>query len=219
MRFKEEEQEYRYFPEPDLVPLHFDQADIDTARAALPELPDAKRLRFGTQYGLRDYEASILTASRPLADYFEEAASGADARAIANYVIGDSGKAAECFGAGDWGNESDAPLNLRDLNRPAGKSAKITNNIAKTVLAEMFATGQTAQQVVDAKGLAVVSDDSAITEEVDKVIAANPDVVAKIKGGNDKGKGFLTGQVMKAMKGQARPDVVNRLIDERLAAL
>ena len=96
---------------------------------------------------------------------------------------------------------------------------KITNNIAKQVLEEMFETGQTAQAIVDAQGLAVVSDEGPIAAAVDEVLAANPDVVAKIKAGNDKSKGFLTGQVMKAMRGQGKPDVVNRLIDEKLAQI
>ncbi len=114
MRFKEEEQEYRYFPEPDLVPLHFDEPDIEAARAALPELPDAKRQRFVTQYGLRDYEASILTASRPLADYFEEAAAGADAKAIANYVTGDLAKLLNASGQ-EIRETKVTPANLREL--------------------------------------------------------------------------------------------------------
>lgn len=217
MRFKEEEQEYRYFPEPDLVPLHFDDADVESTRAELPELPDAKRERFVTQYGLRDYDATILTASRPLADYFEEAAEGADAKAIANYVTGDLARLLNASGLEITDSKVTA-ANLRDLIA-LRESGKITNNTAKAVLDEMFETGGTAQSIVDAKGLAAVSDDSAIIAEVDKALAANPDIVAKVKGGNDKSKNALTGQVMKALKGQARPDIVNRLIDERLAAL
>jgi len=108
--------------------------------------------------------------------------------------------------------------NLRELIT-LRDSGKITNNSAKAVLAEMFETGETAAMIVEAKGLAAVSDDGAIANEVDKAIAANPDVVAKIKAGNEKSKGFITGLVMKAMKGQARPEIVNRLIDEKLAAL
>ena len=217
MRFKEEEQEYRYFPEPDLVPLHFDDADIEAARAALPELPDAKRERFIAGYGLRPYEASLLTASRPLADYFEEAAAGADPKAIANYVMGDLARLLNASGR----EISECPVTPAGLRALIGlrDAGKITNNTAKAVLAEMFETGQSAQAIVDARGLAVVSDDAALAAEVDRVIAANPDIVAKVKAGNDKSKNALTGQVMKAMKGQARPDAVNRLIDERLAAL
>ncbi len=216
MRFKEEEQEYRYFPEPDLVPLHFDDADVEAARAALPELPDAKLARFVAQYGLRPYDAAILTASRPLADYFEAAAEGSDARAVANYVTGDLARLLNASGR-EIGDSPITPQNLRDLLllRDGGG---ITNTIAKTVLDQMFETGQTARQIVDAQGLAAVSDDAAIAAEVDKVMAAHPDIIAKIKAGNEKTKGFLTGQVMKAMKGQARPDIINRLIDERLAS-
>ena len=216
MRFKEEEQEYRYFPEPDLVPLHFDDADVEAARAALPELPDAKLARFVAQYGLRPYDAAILTASRPLADYFEAAAEGSDARAVANYVTGDLARLLNASGR-EIGDSPITPQNLRDLLllRDGGG---ITNTIAKTVLDQMFETGQTARQIVDAQGLAAVSDDTAIAAEVDKVMAAHPDIIAKIKAGNEKTKGFLTGQVMKAMKGQARPDIINRLIDERLAS-
>lgn len=216
MRFKEEEQEYRYFPEPDLVPLHFEDADVEAARQMLPELPDAKRARFVTQYGLREYDAGILTASRPLADYFEAAAAGGvDPKSVANYVTGELARLLNASGQ-DIIESKVTPQNLRELLslRDAGK---ITNAVAKTVLEEMFTTGQTAAQIVDAKNLAVVSNDSAIAAEVENVLAANPDVVAKIKAGNDKSKGFLTGQVMKALKGQGRPDVVNRLIDEKLA--
>ncbi|MBV9850598.1 MAG: Asp-tRNA(Asn)/Glu-tRNA(Gln) amidotransferase subunit GatB [Armatimonadetes bacterium] len=218
MRFKEEEQEYRYFPEPDLVPLHFDDADIEAARAALPELPDAKRERFVSQYGLREYDAEILTASRPLADYYEEAAGdGADPKAIANYVTGDLARLMNASGQ-EITEIKVSPVSLRELIQ-LRDSGKITNAIAKQVLPEMFETGWSAQAIIDAKGLAVVGDESAIAAEVDKVLAANPDVIAKIKAGNEKSKGFLTGQVMRAMKGQAKPDVVNRLIDEKLAQL
>ncbi len=215
MRFKEEEQEYRYFPEPDLVPLHFEDVDIEAVRAALPELPDAKRERFTTQYGLRPYDAAILTSSRPLADYYEAAArTGADPKAVANYVTGDLARLLNASGQ-DIGDTKITPDHLGAL-LALRDSGKITNVIAKTVLEEMFGTGQSAQEIVEARGLAVVSDEGAIEAEVDKVMAANPDVVAKIKAGNDKSKGFLTGQVMKAMRGQARPDVVNRILDARL---
>ncbi len=215
MRFKEEEQEYRYFPEPDLVPLHFETPDIDDARAALPELPDAKRARFTAQYGLRPYDAAILTSSCPLADYYEEAAGGsADPKAVANYVTGDLARLLNASGQ-EITDCKVTPAALREL-LTLRDSGQITNTIAKDVLAQMFATGQSAPAIVEAQGLAAVSDEGAIESEVDKVLAANPDVVAKIKAGSDKSKGFLTGQVMRALRGQARPDVVNRLLDERL---
>ncbi len=216
MRFKEEEQEYRYFPEPDLVPLHFDDGDIEAARAALPELPDAMRARFVAQYGLRDYDAEILTASRPLADYFEQAAQGdVDAQAVANYVTGDLARLMNASGQAIT-EVRVTPTDLRELIslRDAGR---ITNGVAKSVLDQMFRTGEKAQAIVDVQGLSVVSDEGPIAAAVDQVLAANPDVVAKIKAGNDKSKGFLMGQVMKALKGQGKPDVVTRLIDEKLA--
>ena len=216
MRFKEEEQEYRYFPEPDLVPLHFAEADVEAARAVLPELPDAKRERFVSQYGLREYDAEILTASRPLAAYYEEAAqNGVDPKAIANYLTGDLARLMNASGQ-EISEIQIPPANLRQLLQ-LRDGGKITNAIAKQVLTEMFETGQPAQAIVDAQGLAVVSDEGPIAAAVAQVLAANPDVVAKIRAGNDKSKGFLTGQVMKAMRGQAKPDVVNRLIDEKLA--
>jgi aspartyl-tRNA(Asn)/glutamyl-tRNA(Gln) amidotransferase subunit B len=217
MRFKEEEQEYRYFPEPDLVALHFDDAVVEEARAALPELPDAKRERFVTEYGLRPYDAAILTGSRPLAAYFEDAAQGADAKAIANYITGDLARLLNASGQ-DITETKVSPASLRELIT-LRDSGRITNASAKTVLAEMFETGGEPSAIVAARGLAAVSDDSAIAAEVERVLAANPDVVAKIKAGNDKSKGFLTGQVMKALKSQAKPDIVNRLLDEKMAAL
>jgi aspartyl-tRNA(Asn)/glutamyl-tRNA(Gln) amidotransferase subunit B len=218
MRFKEEEQEYRYFPEPDLVPLHFDDADVEAARAALPELPDAKRERFVAEYGLREYDAAILTASRPLADYFEEATQGGsvDAKAIANYVTGDLARLMNASGQ-EIGEIHVSPAQLRELIQ-LRDSGKVTNNLAKQILDEMFATGGTAPEIMKAKGWETVSDEGAIAAAVDKALADNPDVVVKIRAGNDKSKGFLMGQVMKALRGQGKPDVVTRLIDERLAS-
>lgn len=217
MRFKEEEQEYRYFPEPDLVPLHFDDSVVDAARAALPELPDAKRERFISQYSLRPYEAEILTSSRPIADYYEEAATdGVDPKAVANFVTGELARLLNLANT-EISDAKIKPAQLRELIQ-LRDSGKITNNSAKQVLEEMFESGQSAQAIVKQRGLEVVSDQGAIAAEVDKVLAANPDVVAKIKAGNEKSKGFLVGQVMKALRGQGKPDVVNRLIDEKLAA-
>ncbi|BDI30707.1 aspartyl/glutamyl-tRNA(Asn/Gln) amidotransferase subunit B [Capsulimonas corticalis] len=215
MRFKEEEQEYRYFPEPDLVPLHFHDADIEAARAALPELPDAKRERFVTQYGVRPYDAAVLTSSRSVADFYEAAATdGVDPKAIANYVTGELARLLNASGQ-DITQTKVTPAALRDLI-VLRDSGKITNGVAKTVLEKMFETGQSAPEIVEAEGLAAVDDEGAIAAEVDKVLEANPDVVAKIKAGNDKSMAFLTGQVMRATKGKARPDVVNRLLADRI---
>ncbi len=216
MRYKEEEQEYRYFPEPDLIPLHFDDGQIEHWRSELPELPNAKRERFIAQYGLGDYDAGVLTASRAVADYFEEASNGADPKAIANYVTGDLMRLINASTGTIEASRVTAPM-LRDLINTRDKG-EITNNIAKSVLEEMFETGKPASEIIESRGIKVVTDEGAIYAEIDKVIAANPDVVAKIKAGNDKVAGFLVGQIMKATKGQARPDIVNKLLKERLEA-
>ena len=217
MRFKEEEQEYRYFPEPDLVPLHFDQATIDAVREKMPELPDAKLQRFVQVFGLREYDAAVITASRPLADYYEAACAGdVDAKAVANFVTGELSRLINASGV-EINDVKVSPDNLRALLQ-LRDSGKITNAVAKSVLVTMFDTGQTAKDIVDSGGLEVVSDEGAISAEIDSVLAANADVVAKIQAGNDKSMGFLVGQVMKATKGKAKPDVVNRLLKEKLGS-
>ena len=217
MRFKEEEQEYRYFPEPDLVPLHFDQATIDAVREKMPELPDAKLQRFVQVFALREYDAAVITASRPLADYYEAACAGdVDAKAVANFVTGELSRLINASGV-EINDVKVSPDNLRALLQ-LRDSGKITNAVAKSVLVTMFDTGQTAKDIVDSGGLEVVSDEGAISAEIDSVLAANADVVAKIQAGNDKSMGFLVGQVMKATKGKAKPDVVNRLLKEKLGS-
>jgi aspartyl-tRNA(Asn)/glutamyl-tRNA(Gln) amidotransferase subunit B len=150
-----------------------------------------------------------------MADYYEQAvASGADAQSVANYVTGELMRLINAS-AGDITGIKVSALQLAGLLkiRDAGT---ITNNIAKAVLEEMFESGKDAQTIIDARGIAVVSDEGAIIAEIDKVIAANADVVAKIKAGNDKSIGFLVGQIMKATKGQARPDLVNKLLKDRI---
>ena len=215
MRYKEEEQEYRYFPEPDLIPLHFEDAQIEVWRSDLPELPDAKRLRFITEYGVREYDAEVLTGSKAVSDYFERAvATGAEPGGVANYVTIDLMRLLNAAGQ-DITQTKIAPSDLGALIK-LRDSGDITNNIAKSVLEEMSKTGQPPQAIIDARGIKVVSDEGAIIAEIDKVIAANADVVAKVKAGNEKSIGFLVGQVMKATKGQARPDIVNKLVKERI---
>ncbi len=214
MRYKEEEQEYRYFPEPDLIPLNFTVEQIERWRSELPELPDAKAARLVEQYDVRPYDATVLTGTRAVADYFEEASKLADSKSVANYVTGDLMRLVNASN-GDITESKVPAANLGDLlkRRDAGE---VTNNLAKSILEEMFASGKSAGEVINERGIKVVSDEGAITSEIDKVIAANPDVVAKIKAGNDKSIGFLVGQIMKATKGQAKPDVVNKLLKERL---
>jgi aspartyl-tRNA(Asn)/glutamyl-tRNA(Gln) amidotransferase subunit B len=217
MRYKEEEQEYRYFPEPDLIPLHFETSDIERYRSELPELPDAKRERFIKQYQLRPYDAEVLTSSKPAADYFEAAVSGeVDPQQIANYVTIDLMKLINAAGV-EISAIKITPQALRELIQLREKG-DITNNIAKSVLEDMFKTGRSPQEIIDSSGIKVVSDEGVLFTEIDKVIAANPDVIAKIKAGNEKSIGFLVGQIMKATKGQARPDLVNKLLKERIGS-
>jgi aspartyl-tRNA(Asn)/glutamyl-tRNA(Gln) amidotransferase subunit B len=217
-RSKEVEQEYRYFPEPDLIPIDFDGAEIEALRASLPELPNARKRRLMEQYGLPAHDAGQLVAERAAADFFEAAvaASGAkEAKAVANWMLGDLARLANAAGK----NVYETPVTPGALAELVGmiESGAITGKIAKSVIEEMFVGGKTAPQVVAEKGLTVSGSDE-VAGIVARVVEANPDVVAKIKAGNEKSKGFLVGQVMKETRGRAKPDDVNRLIDEALAA-
>ncbi len=213
-RVKEVEQEYRYFPDPDLLPVALSGEYVEQVRSGLPELPLAKKKRVMEQYGLPGHDAALLTAERPLADFYEEAAKGSgDKKGVANWLLGDLTRLA---------NNASTPVYQTPV--PAGNLAElvgliekgtITGKIAKGVLETMFASGKTAQAVIAEQGL-TVSGASEVEDMVARVVAANPDVVAKIKAGADKSKGFLVGQIMKEAKGRARPDDVNRLLDEAL---
>ena len=214
-RSKEVEQEYRYFPEPDLIPLDFDVKWLDSLRESLPELPNEKKRRLAEQYGLPASDAAQLVLERETADFFEAAAKGAkDPKAIANWMLGDLARLA---------NAESVPVHATQVTPGALagmvgliESGAITGKIAKSVLEEMVATGKTAAQVVEEKGLTVSGADE-VAGIVANVVAANPDVVAKIKAGNDKSIGFLVGQVMKESKGRAKPDDVNRLLKDEIA--
>lgn len=213
-RLKEVEQEYRYFPEPDLIPLTFDAATIEELRAGLPELPNAKKRRLMEQYGLPAADAVQLAAERATAEFFEDAVKGAkDPKTVANWMLGDLARLA---------NAANLPVHATPITAPRLTelvglidSGAITGKIAKTVIEEMFAGGKSAKQVVEEKGLTVQGADE-VAGIVARVVQANLDVVAKIKAGNEKSKGFLVGQVMKETRGRAKPDDVNRLIDEEM---
>jgi aspartyl-tRNA(Asn)/glutamyl-tRNA(Gln) amidotransferase subunit B len=213
-RPKEFEQEYRYFPEPDLIPIDFDPASIEALRASLPELPIPKKRRLMEQYGLPAADAALLAADRGTADYFEAAAKGVrDPKAVANWMLGDLARLANAANTAVHAT----PVTAAQLTELIGliESGTITGKIAKQLIEEMATTGKGAAQLVEEKGLKVTSADE-VAGIVARVVAANPDVVAKIQAGNEKSKGFLVGQVMKEARGQARPDEVNRLIDEAL---
>ena len=214
MRSKEEAHDYRYFPDPDLLPLEFDDAFIERIRADLPELPDDKKARFINDLGLSAYDAGILVGEKEVADYFEAVAAGRDAKLAANWVIG------ELFGQLNRTGKSlaDTPVDANALGELIDliKDGKINNRIAKEVFEEMFDTGEKAADIVDKKGLTQVSDTGAIEAAIDAVIAANPDKVAEYRSGKDKLFGFFMGQVMKATQGKANPAVVTEILKPKL---
>ena len=217
MRSKEEAHDYRYFPEPDLPPLVLDPIWIADVRKTLPELPDAKRRRFVEQYGLPEYDAGVLTQSSAVADYFEAAAAAAgNAKAASNWVMGELMRKANEGGVSltELGLPPDA---LGGLIRLVD-SGTITSPVARTVFEEMLTSGQPADAIVKAKGLARIDDEGAIEAAVRDVIAANPGPVAQYRGGKAQLFGFLVGQAIKSTGGKANPARVNalmrRLLDE-----
>ncbi len=214
MRSKEEAHDYRYFPDPDLLPLDFSQEWVDEIKKTLPELPDEKKHRFIDEFGLSTYDASILIAERPRADYYETVANDRDPKIAANWVIN------ELLGILNKNGKTivDSPISAEHLS---GLISLITDDtisgkIAKDVFAEMYTSGKDAAAIVEEKGLKQVTDTGAIEALVDEVIAENPDNVAKYKGGKDKLFGFFVGQVMKKSQGKANPAAVNKLLKEKL---
>jgi len=215
MRSKEHAHDYRYFPDPDLLPLVLTAEQVDRLRAGLPELPDAKKARFIRDYGLPAYDAGVLVAEQASADYYEAVARGGDAKLAANWVMGD------LFGllnkAGKGIDESPvAAASLAGLVALI-RDGTISGRIAKEVFAEMFETGADAAAIVEAKGLRQVSDTGALEGAIDGVIAANADKVAEYRSGKDKLFGFFVGQVMKATQGKANPGLVNEILKKKLA--
>jgi aspartyl-tRNA(Asn)/glutamyl-tRNA(Gln) amidotransferase subunit B len=218
MRSKEDAQDYRYFPDPDLPPLAIDEAWIARVRAELPELPGAKRARFGTQYALPAYDAQTLTASRELADYFEAcaAAQGGDAKLVANWVQGELSAAINRAGI----DIAVAPVSAAALAGLLKRVADgtISGKVAKDVFDAMWAGehGGDADAIIDARGLKQVSDEGAIVRFVDAVLAANPAVVEEYRAGKQKAFNALVGKVMAASKGKANPAQVNALLRRKL---
>lgn len=224
MRSKEEAHDYRYFPDPDLLPLTFDDAFVDAARQSLPELPDAKRQRYIDDFGLSEYNASVLTAEQESAVFFEDlmaklvAATQKQAvdvaRAASNWVISD------LFGALNKAGKSitQSPVSADDGAGLLALQADgtISGRIAKDVFEIMFETGKSAADIVEEKGLKQVSDTGALDAIIKEIMDANPGQVEQYRGGKDKLFGFFVGQVMKATKGQANPAVVNELLKKAL---
>ncbi len=214
MRSKEEAHDYRYFPDPDLLPLTFSQAWVDEIKAGLPELPDDKKARFVRDLGLPEYDAGVLVAERETADFFEKVAAGRDPKMAANWVMGDFFAALNANG----GDISKPPVTAEALGGLIDliQDGTISGRIAKEVFEAMVETGKDAPAIVEEKGLRQVSDSGAIEGAIDTVLAANQDKVAEYKGGKDKLFGFFVGQVMKATQGKANPKIVNEALRRKL---
>jgi aspartyl-tRNA(Asn)/glutamyl-tRNA(Gln) amidotransferase subunit B len=216
MRSKEEAHDYRYFPDPDLLPLKLDAAWVDAIQKTLPELPDDKKARFIKDYGLSPYDASVLVAERASADFFEQVAKNRDGKLASNWVTG------EFFGALNRLGKTieTSPVSSKALGELIDLIADgtLSNRLAKEVFEAMLDSGKAAAVIVDEKGLRQVSDLGAIEAEIDKILAANPDKVAEYKAGKDKLFGFFIGQVMKATGGKANPAVLNELLKKKLSA-
>jgi aspartyl-tRNA(Asn)/glutamyl-tRNA(Gln) amidotransferase subunit B len=216
MRSKEKAHDYRYFPEPDLLPVHVSATWREEIRRSIPELPDAKRSRFAATYGITPYDAEVLTSSQERADYFEAVTkAGASGKNAANWMqtellrrLNDSGKEIEASPV--------QPVALAELLKLV-ESGQITAAIGKKVFATMFESGRSAAEIVAAEGLAQISDTSAIEQAARKVIEKNPDNVAKFRSGNEGVFKFFVGQVMRATRGQANPQAVNDIVRKLLS--
>jgi len=215
MRSKEEANDYRYFPDPDLLPIEVSEAWVEQLRGQLPELPQARQARLVSQYGLSDYDAGLLTTERELADYFEAAlASGADPKLAANWINGELAAAL---------NRDDLPITAAPVSPAAlgGLLRRIADQtlsgkLAKDVFAAMWQGEGEADAIIEARGLKQITDSGAIEAAVEQVLAANPDQVEQLRAGKDKVLGFLVGQVMKATGGKANPAQVNALLRSKV---
>ncbi|MQR93894.1 Asp-tRNA(Asn)/Glu-tRNA(Gln) amidotransferase subunit GatB [Fictibacillus phosphorivorans] len=215
MRVKEGSDDYRYFPEPDLVSIFIDEEWMDRVKADIPELPDARQKRYVGDFGLPEYDAKVLTMTKEMADFFEATISaGADAKQASNWIMGE---------VSAYLNNESKELDQTALTAEglAGMikliaDGTISNKIAKTVFKELIENGGDAEKIVKEKGLVQISDEGAIREIVVKILDANEQSVADYKDGKEKAVGFLVGQVMKETKGKANPPLVNKLIVEEL---
>ncbi|MBJ6361539.1 Asp-tRNA(Asn)/Glu-tRNA(Gln) amidotransferase subunit GatB [Paenibacillus sp. GCM10012307] len=216
MRSKEEAHDYRYFPDPDLVQIYIDDEWKTRVLASIPELPDARQVRYASELGLPSYDAAVITSSKKLADFFEESLNYTkDAKAVSNWIMGDllgylNANSLEL---------DDVKITGQGLGEMIGLLEKgtISSKIAKTVFKTMLETGKLPQQIVEEQGLVQISDEGAILAIVEKVVAANPQSVEDFRAGKDKAIGFLVGQVMKESRGKANPALANKLLQECLS--
>jgi len=214
MRSKEEAHDYRYFPDPDLLPIELTQAYIDDIKATMPELPDQKKKRFMDELGLSAYDADVLVAERETANYFEVVAKGRDAKVAANWVI------SNLFGALNAAEKdiSTSPVSAENLGKLLGLMADdtISGRIAKDVFEIMFETGDDPEKIVEDKGLKQITDTGAIEAAVDHAIADNPEQAEEVRQGNGKAIGWFVGQVMQKTQGKANPQAVNKMLRDKL---
>ena len=210
-RTKESAHDYRYFPEPDLMPLVVDEAWETEIRARQPELPRVRQERFMSEYGLSEYDAGVLTATRPIADYFEEvAAKGAPAKPAANWVMGDL----QALLTEKEADYSACPLKPAELAAMIEliEDGTISGKIAKDLLPEMLSSGKPVKDIIKERGLEQISDSSALEKVAEDIVTANPGPVEDFRNGKEKALGFLVGQMMKATKGQANPQLANDIL-------
>jgi aspartyl-tRNA(Asn)/glutamyl-tRNA(Gln) amidotransferase subunit B len=214
MRSKEHAHDYRYFPDPDLLPLKLDPAWVEGLKAALPELPDAKKARFVQQYGIPAYDSGVLVVEKATADFYEAVAKGRDGKQAANWVMGD------LFGALNRTGRSieTSPVTAENLGALLDliKDATINGKIAKDVFEAMVETGEAPGTIVEKRGLRQVTDTGAIDQAIDEVIAANDAKVAEYRNGSEKLFGWFVGQVMRQMKGKGNPGLVNEALKRKL---
>jgi aspartyl-tRNA(Asn)/glutamyl-tRNA(Gln) amidotransferase subunit B len=216
MRTKEEAHDYRYFPEPDLLPLKLEPAWLESIRNELPELPGPRMNRFMKEYGLSTDDAVLLTSTRALADFFEECAKkSGNSRASANWISGDLAYALKNSGK-DIEDSHISADNLAALIRTVD-SGEISGKIAKTVFEEMCRTAETPAAIIQRMGLSQVSDVASLSEVIDKILASSPKQLAEFRSGKTRVVGYFVGQIMKETKGQANPQVVNDLLQKKLA--
>lgn len=215
MRSKEQAHDYRYFPEPDLVPLQVSEAWLEQVKQRLPELPAERRERFVNEYGLREYDAQVLTLTRETGDYFEAAMkASSDGRSTANWVTGDLMALLKASGK----EITESPVSAQHLGELVAliNKGELSGKLAKDVLPKMFETGDAPSVIMEREGLKQISDSRALEKIVAEVVAANPKQVEQYKSGKTAVIGFLVGQVMKASRGQANPAAVNELLKKSL---
>lgn len=215
MRSKENAHDYRYFPDPDLLPLVLTQEFVDGIKATMPELPDQKKARYVAELGLSPYDAGVLVAEKSTTEYFEKLAAKHDAKLVSNWMTSELFARLNKLGV----DIENSPISAEQLGELIGliEDNTISGKIAKTVFEKMFETGKAAKQIVEEEGLVQVTDTAAIEKAIDEVIAANADKLAEYRAGKDKLFGFFVGQAMKATGGKANPAMLNELLKKKLS--